>query len=65
MTNLDDRDLARVEQLIDGARSKLARTGRFLPPPLVESLETLLEELDDFHDEVLEEAGVDPEHPSA
>jgi hypothetical protein len=53
---LDDTDLAHLESLIDQSRSKLAKTAGYLPDVLSNALQDLLDHIDEFHDEVVDEA---------
>lgn len=55
----DDKDLDHLEDLIDQARSKLAKTVGYLPDELSQSLQDVLNHVDEFHDEVLDAADED------
>jgi len=51
----DDQDLAHLDALISQARSKLAKTAGYLPDELSESLQELLNQVDEFHEDILDE----------
>ena len=57
----DDKDLEHLEDLIDQARSKLAKTVGYLPDDISQSLQDLLNHVDGFHDEILGAAADDEE----
>ena len=50
----DDKDLEHLDDLIDQARSKLAKTAGYLPEDISQSLQDLLNHVDEFHDEILD-----------
>lgn len=55
----DDKDLEHLEDLVDQARSKLAKTAGYLPEDISQSLQDLLNHVDEFHDEILGAAADD------
>jgi hypothetical protein len=57
----DDKDLEHLEELIDQARSKLVKTMGYLPDDIAQSLQDLLNHVDEFHDEILGAAADDEE----
>ena len=55
---MEDDDIDRIEDLIQQVRSRLARTSKYVPETLSDSLDRLIKRVDRFHDEILDEAGI-------
>jgi hypothetical protein len=56
---IDETDLEHLESLIEQARSKLAKMAGYLRDDLSEGLQDLLNHVDEFHDELVDQAGAD------
>lgn len=62
---MEDEEFDRIENLIEQARARLARTSKYLPENLSGALEKVIKRVDKFYDDVLDEAGIDDDEDEA
>jgi hypothetical protein len=62
---MDDEEFDRIENLIEQARARLARTSKYLPENLSGALAKVISRVDKFYDDVLDEAGIDEDEDEA